>query len=124
MKSELEEHLLANIRQLSLSEPLRQYKFVAQLLGEGKGVRKRIAESGLKNWQFDFCWPEYRLAVEVEGGTWINGGHNRGAYYEDNCRKYNAALEMGWRVLRYTGDMVKSGEAVNQIERVICARKV
>jgi very-short-patch-repair endonuclease len=56
----------------------------------------------LRQWKFDFAWPECRVAVEVEGGIFIRGGHNRGMIYTQNCEKYNAATILGWAVLRYT----------------------
>lgn len=67
---------------------------------------------GLRRWRFDFAWPGRMLAVEVEGGQWVNGRHQRGKGYEDDCEKYNTAALMGWRVLRFTGDMVKDGRAL------------
>lgn len=72
-----------------------------------------------RHWRFDFCWDLYRLAVEVEGGTWLGklGGHTSGRGYEVNCEKYNEAVLEGWRVLRVTGTMVKDGRALALIRR-------
>lgn len=53
-------------------------------------------------WRFDFAWPEKKVAVEMEGGVFTRGGHTRGKGYSKDCDKYNAAAELGWRVLRYT----------------------
>jgi hypothetical protein len=25
-------------------------------------------------WRFDLAWPDQRVAVEVDGGTWVTGG--------------------------------------------------
>ena len=61
-----------------------------------------------RKWRFDFAWPEARIAVEVEGGTWERGRHTRGAGYAGDCAKYNAAVLGGWRVLRFTSDMLYS----------------
>jgi very-short-patch-repair endonuclease len=72
-----------------------------------------------RNWRFDFAWPERQVALEVEGGTWANGRHNRGRGYESDARKYNAATLAGWRVLRATGDMVRSGEAVAAVREAL-----
>lgn len=72
-----------------------------------------------RKWRFDFAIRNSNLAIEVEGGTWVNGGHNRGKGYEENCRKYNKAVEYGWRVLRFTTDMVMSLEAINTIVEVL-----
>ncbi len=61
-----------------------------------------------RKWRFDFAWPEAHVAVEVEGGTWDRGRHTRGAGYAGDCAKYNAAVLGGWRVLRFTSDMLYS----------------
>lgn len=65
-----------------------------------------------RRWRFDFAWPEAMVALEVEGGTWAHGRHNRGSGYESDVQKYNAATMAGWKVLRATGAMVRSGEAL------------
>ena len=72
-----------------------------------------------RRWRADFAFPASRILVEVEGGTWQQGRHTRGAGYASDCEKYNAATEQGWRVLRYTSEMVKSGQAVAQIIRML-----
>jgi len=61
-----------------------------------------------RKWEFDFAWPDQKLAVEIEGGIWIRGRHNRGAGYEQDCEKYNQAVLLGWRVLRFTPEMVEN----------------
>lgn len=55
-----------------------------------------------RKWRFDFADVDNKIAVELEGGIWINGRHNRGKGYESDIEKYNEALILGWRVLRYT----------------------
>ena len=56
----------------------------------------------IRKWRFDFAWPNLSLAIEIEGGLYVQGGHVRGAMYEKNLEKYNAAAELGWLVLRYS----------------------
>jgi very-short-patch-repair endonuclease len=79
--------------------------------------RERKVTPG-RRYAFDFSWPQQHLAVEVEGGTWSGGRHTRGNGYEEDCRKYNIAVIEGWKVLRFTSDMVKRGEAI-KILRVV-----
>lgn len=83
------------------------------ILEQGLKFEKEFRFAIPRRWKFD--WRVYdpnnpflRCGIEFEGGTWVNGGHNRGKIYADNCEKYNAAACMGWTVLRYTTDMVQN----------------
>lgn len=60
------------------------------------------------------------LLLEVEGIHYRGAGgrHQRGAGYEEDCRKYNEAAVSGWRLLRVTPAMVKKGEALRFVERM------
>lgn len=70
-----------------------------------------------RRWRFDFAWPERRIAVEVEGGTWSGGRHSSGVGFERDCVKYNEAALLGWTVLRVTSNMVRDGRALEVVER-------
>lgn len=63
-----------------------------------------------RKWRFDFAYPIKKIAVEIEGGVWTGGAHTRGRGFEEDCEKYNAATLLGWRVFRFTGEMVERGE--------------
>lgn len=75
-----------------------------------------------RKYRFDLAWPERMLAVEVEGGIWSRGRHNRPAGYEEDCRKYNYAQLEGWKVLRFTSDQVKRKEAIRLLTLVLCGK--
>ncbi len=70
-------------------------------------------------WRFDFAWPEQCVALEVEGGVRSNGRHTRASGFEADCEKYNEAGLLGWTVFRATGPMVRSGQALQVIERAL-----
>jgi very-short-patch-repair endonuclease len=91
-KSDLEIEFLYHIQDLELGELIREYRFNPD-----------------RRWRSDFCYPDFKLLVEIEGGTWIRGAHTRAARYSKDCEKYNWAAIHGWKVLRFTSDMVKSG---------------
>lgn len=65
-------------------------------------------------WRMDFAWPEHRVAVEIEGGVWGLGRHNRPRGFIADTEKYNAAAKLGWTVLRFTAQTIRSGEAIEQ----------
>lgn len=72
-----------------------------------------------RDWRFDFASKDRMLAIEVDGGTASGGRHVRPAGYREDCRKLNAAVLQGWRVLRFTSDQVMSGEAMGVIEAAV-----
>ena len=121
--SNLEEMLARQIKLIRLPEPVREYRFAAEHVALGCGIKKRLADAGLKDWRFDFAWPPLMLAVEVEGGGWTGGRHTRGKGFEEDLRKYDKAMNLGWNIYRCSGDMVKEGVAVNTIEKLILALK-
>ena len=102
-QSDLEAALNFQIRAIGLPEPQREYRF-----------------HPTRRWRFDLTWEAERLAVEIEGGTWSGGGrHVRGSGFAEDCCKYNAAALLGWRVLRFTSDMVRDGRALKVIEEAL-----
>ena len=60
-----------------------------------------------RKWRFDYCIPDYKIAIEIEGAVFQNGRHTRGKGYTADCEKYNAAVLLGYKILRYTTGMVK-----------------
>lgn len=79
-----------------------------------------------RRFRFDFAWPERMLAVEVDGGRWLVrrgkdgrpvpvGFHN----HVDDYRKLNLAARLGWRVMRFMPEMIRSGEAVQEIKALL-----
>jgi hypothetical protein len=69
----------------------------------------------MRNWRFDFAHVDSKIAIEIEGGSWVNGAHNRGKHFESDCEKYNEAAYRGWTVLRLTGNQIR----VPTLERLI-----
>ena len=72
-----------------------------------------------RKWRADFHIMGKKILVEVEGGVWNGGRHTRGKGYIGDMEKYNAAVVMGYQVLRFSTDQVKSGLAVQQIETMV-----
>ena len=106
MKSEIEENLAFQLRVARLPSPEREYPFA-------KALHRR--------WRADFAFPAQKLLVEVDGGGWVYGRHNRPQGQIQDNEKHNAAVELGWKVLRYTGAQVDDGTALEQITRVLGA---
>jgi len=97
--TDLEALLLWQLKDAGLPEPTVQFKAIAD-----------------RRYRWDFAYPDYRLLIEVQGGTWVaNTGHTSGRGVARDCEKANLATVNGWRVLLFTGDMVKDGTALDTI---------
>ena len=72
----------------------------------------------VRKWRFDFACLEKRVAVEIAGGVFSGGRHTRGVGYINDMEKYNTAVELGWKILRYTPDQIKKTKHLDQIKRV------
>ena len=77
-----------------------------------------FAKSIGRKWRFDFALAK-GFAVEIDGGIWTQGRHSRGAGMEADFEKLNAAVLLGWRVLRFSTGMVKDGTAISVIRRAV-----
>ena len=100
-KSQLEENFLWLIKQEGLPRPdKREYKF--------HPVRK---------WRVDFVYSTNMLAVEIEGGEWVNVMHNR--QLAKDAEKYNELTLAGYKLLRFTGSMLANGTAMIQLRRML-----
>ena len=105
-KSRLEEQFLWGWEHLlnlergdnMLPYPIREYVFASP-----------------RRWRFDFAFPRIKLAIEVEG----RGRHQSFGGFEKDAEKYNAAVKLGWRVLRYTPAMVMRGDAINDVLEIL-----
>ncbi len=77
-----------------------------------QGFEREYRFAPPRRWRFDFAWTEIRLALEIEGGTWVTGRHNRPTGFAKDLEKYNTAAVMGWRLLRVTPAQVTDGTAL------------
>jgi very-short-patch-repair endonuclease len=72
-----------------------------------------------RKWRLDAAHEAMKLAVEVEGGAFVNGRHNRATGFLKDMEKYNELAIAGWRLIRVTPQQVKAGEALQLIERAM-----
>ena len=93
-----------------LSQHLRAHKIKFEQEFQFKADRK---------WRADFHLIGMGILVEVEGGIWSGGRHTRGKGYLGDLDKYNAATMMGYQVIRFSTEQVKSGKAIEQIEKMV-----
>jgi hypothetical protein len=97
---------LANLVRLAgLREPIHEFPF--------GGL------AGNRRWRIDLAWPDARLAVEIDGGTFTGGRHVRGVGAEGDRQKRNELVLAGWRVLVFTSKINDDGRALDAISRAL-----
>lgn len=94
-------------------------KLVQQLKALKIDFVKEFQFHDKRKWRADFHISNTKLLIEVEGGIWSNGRHTRGKGYLGDMEKYNTATMMGYQVLRFSTEQVKSGFAIKQIEGLV-----
>lgn len=73
----------------------------------------------IRKWSFDFCWPEHMVALEVEGGAWTQGRHTRGQGFINDMEKYNAAVLLGWKLLRVVPDDLDKLSTIQMLKKIL-----
>ncbi|ENV57806.1 hypothetical protein F951_01179 [Acinetobacter soli CIP 110264] len=89
------------------------------LIAQKIGFEQEYKFHAERNWRADFLITGTKILVEVEGGIWSGGRHTRGKGFIADMEKYNAAAVMGFKVLRFSTEQVKSGLAIRQIENLV-----
>lgn len=79
---------------------------------------KELQFDAIRKWRFDYAIPEHRIAIEIDGGVWLEGGgrHNRASGWIKDQEKLNAAAAQGWRVLHLTPQQQYSNYALETIK--------
>ena len=99
---------LAGVQQRTPAQPStgeNKFADIWQWL-DGPELEREYRFDPERRWRADFAHPESRTLIEIEGGTWGYGRHNRAQGYAADCEKYNAAQLAGWTVFRLTTEMV------------------
>lgn len=72
-----------------------------------------------RKFEFDFAFPDLKLAIEVQGGIWITSGHTKGKGIKQDHDKNQNACALGWQILYCCPDDIKKGVAIKFIEKTI-----
>ena len=70
-------------------------------------------------WRFDYAIPQYKIALEVEGGVYTQGRHVRPLGFLGDIEKYNTATLLGWRVFRTTPNKLLSNSVLLLLKNAI-----
>jgi very-short-patch-repair endonuclease len=82
---------------------------------DGPPLEREFRFHPKRKWRADFAHLPSRTLIEIEGGAWVGGRHNRGSGFVADAEKYLEAVLAGWRVVRLTERQLDA----DWIERVI-----
>lgn len=106
MASDLEREFLTRFIQLApdYPQPIAEYKFHTE-----------------RHWRFDYAFWAQKVAVELEGIGSKKSRHTSYNGYSADCEKYNQAVLLGWKVLRFTGAMLRDDPhtCIEQVKRLL-----
>ena len=85
----------------------------------GCDVVKEYRFHPIRRWRFDYAIIDKKIAIEIEGGAFTQGRHTRGVGFVNDMEKYNNAVLLGWRILRFTPEQMKNANTYCFIKRVI-----
>jgi hypothetical protein len=72
-----------------------------------------------RKWRIDVALLDHDIAIEIDGGAWIQGRHGRGAGIEKDNEKYAALAIAGWRLIRCTPGQVKKGIVLGWVREAL-----
>jgi len=94
-------------------------EFEEYLKGSVLSFKKEVVFSSIMNTKRKFRadyfieFPNYykNCIIEINGGQWSNGRHNRGGKgYENDLTKLNLAQKNGFRIFQFTYEMLERQE--------------
>ena len=103
------------IRKKNVPVPyLKQYPVFFRLISDNLSIPEPVEEfkfHPVRKWRLDLCWPDQKLALEIEGGVFTNGRHVRPTGFIKDLEKYNALSILGYSLLRFTPQQMKNCES-------------
>lgn len=74
-----------------------------------------------RKYAFDVCWPALSIAIEVDGGIWNYGRHNRATGMVEDMHKGNEAVIYGYRVLHFRPEEIvtKDGRIIEDALKIV-----
>lgn len=87
-------------------------------------LKNRLEQAGLplgetqqqiipgRRFSFDRVYRAEKLAIEVQGATFVKGGHSSGVGIARDCEKACLLAALGWRYMPVTKQQIMSGQAV------------
>lgn len=78
-----------------------------RLLG-GPELQTEFRFHPVRRWRFDYYHEPSKILLDLDGGTFVRGGHSRGAQMIKDHEKRNTATSMGYKVFVLSTGMLTS----------------
>lgn len=104
---------------MKLSNSVKQKVLLQELESHLKKIDKDTCKEAVfshfmdtkRLFRADYLCPNAKIIIEINGGQWVNGRHNRGGIgYENDLTKLNLAQVNGYKILQFTYEMLERGE--------------
>ena len=74
-----------------------------------------------QRWRANFAYLPGRVLIEIEGGIWVQGRHNRAAGFNADLEKYLEAGLLGWRLFRFGPDQITMENVERLVTTIACS---
>ena len=112
-------------RKLANENREREYEMFRRKLAAFTGCEIKPEHSFFpgRKWRLDFAIVDLKIGIEIEGGVWANGRHTRGKGFIEDMQKYNAAVTLGWAILRFTPQDLNKITTFETVKKVVELKK-
>ena len=78
-----------------------------------------------RQFRIDYAIPEFKIAIEQEGGIWMKGnsGHSSGSGIARDMEKNNLLVEKGWRLIRRQPNEMLTLKTVETIKSMMLLKR-
>lgn len=75
-----------------------------------------------RRYRIDFCHIPSRVGIEINGATWVKGGHSSGTGLQRDYEKQLLAASLGWVILPLTANDVENPAVLKLVKQTIDLR--
>lgn len=102
-----------------VKQNLGEYTLSVQLDQAGIKYEREYRFHAERKFRLDFAFPSLKCGVEINGGIFSQGAHGRPTNIMRDLEKSNLLVMDGWRVLRFSPQQVKLGQAIDGIKKLL-----
>jgi very-short-patch-repair endonuclease len=108
-----------NERKRAQADNLRhKFETLWRQLG-GPPLEREFRFHPVRKFPFDYALPHLRIAIELDGGQFIRGRHQRPMGFQRDAEKRNLAIINGWQVFHLTTAMVTADHVQPIIDYIL-----